>query len=468
MPLRTIPRRDFLCTSTSAALAAACMGLTQKAHPAPRPNFIIFYTDDHGFGDIGCFGAEFATPKMDALAASGVRFTQWYSNSPVCSPSRASLLTGRYPQRAGVPEILGGRGSDGLPNDQLTLAEALKPLGYRTGIIGKWHLGGKEYCIPTARGFDEFYGHLGGCIDYYSHLFIWGTSTPHHDLWRNTEEIWENGTYFTHLITREAKRFLNDNKDRPFFLYVPYNAPHYPLHAPPEYFDRFPQLPAPRRHLAATVAAVDDSMGEIVSWVDTLGLRENTLIFFQSDNGPSNEVRNFLSREPDKLYLGGSAGVFRGHKASLFEGGIHVPAFLSWPGVIPAGKTIGELGAAMDIFPTFLNLAGGAVPEDYPLDGRDILAMAQGKARSPHDYLCWEYGKQRAVRNGRWKLTLNAKLDFNRAADESIFLADLNADPGESTNLADRHPDKVRELRGILAAWINDLPDEAGFYKKEP
>ena len=452
----TLTRRSFL--RTTAAAAAGCMSLPGSVYSGNtmQPNFIIFYTDDQGYGDVGCYGAdELQTPHMDALAASGVRFTDWYSNSPVCSPSRASLLTGLYPQRAGVPEILGGRGSAGLPPEHPTLADLLKPLGYSTGLVGKWHLGGKDEYLPTARGFDSFFGHLGGCIDYYSHLFIWGVSVPHHDLWRDTTEVWENGEYFTHLITREAKSFLRDNREGPFYLNVAYNAPHYPMHAPKEYFERFAHLPKQRQAQAVMVATIDDSIGAIMEELDALGLRENTVIFFQSDNGPSVELRNFLSQE-EGLYLGGSAGGLRGHKASLFEGGIRMPAWLSWPGHIPAGRISTGVGAAMDILPTFLGIAGGTVPGNLNLDGRDILPMAMGEKHSPHDRVFWAYSGQRAVRQGRWKLTLDPKLDFDRKADEEVFLADLGTDPEESVNLAEQQPELVRQLTEAIEAWEAD------------
>ncbi|HET6454170.1 MAG TPA: sulfatase-like hydrolase/transferase, partial [Armatimonadota bacterium] len=200
-------RREFLKTS-AAALAIGGISMAQES----KPNFVIIYTDDHGYGDLGCFGSkDVLTPNLDALAKNGVRFTNWYSNSPVCSPSRASLLTGKYPQRAGIPRILGGkRGTPGL-KDQITLAQALKPLGYRTGIFGKWHLGvGREHG-PNAHGFDEFFGFMAGCVDYYSHIFYWGQGggvNPVHDLWHNEQEVWSNGRYLTELITEKAVEFV--------------------------------------------------------------------------------------------------------------------------------------------------------------------------------------------------------------------------------------------------------------------
>lgn len=461
----SVERRKFLQIA-GGAIASAFWAMPRATLSAPqggpRPNFLIFYTDDQGWGDMGCYGAsELRTPNMDALAASGARFTSWYSNSPVCSPSRASLLTGRYPRRAGVPQILSAsRSAKGMPLEELTLAQALKALGYRTALAGKWHLGAAAEYRPTRRGFDEFFGHLGGCIDYYSHIYYWGQGrgrVPHHDLWRNEREVWHNGEYMTELITREARRFIRDNRSRPFFLYVAYNAPHYPMHAPRRYFERVAHIRDPqRRTQAAMLAAVDDGIGEIMNELRQAGLLERTVVFFQSDNGPSAEPRNLLD-DSGQTYHGGSAGPFRGHKASLFEGGIRVPALLSWPGKIPPGQVIDEIGMAMDIFPTFIKLAGGSLPNDRVIDGKDILPMVTRGAPSPHDAVFWAYGRQRAVRRGKWKLVLNPKLNFREKLDEKVFLADLESDPGETTNLADKHPSLVNELRRSIERWDKDV-----------
>ncbi len=423
-----------------------------------KPNILIFYCDDLGYGDVGFNGAEdVKTPHLDRLAASGVCFTQWYSNSPVCSPSRASLLTGRVPHRCGVPDNTEGRGFPGLPEDELTLAQLLKKDGYKTGLCGKWHLGSTPESTPNAKGFDSFYGFHGGCVDYYSHLFVWGADVPLHDLWRNEEEIYENGQYLMHSITREALDFLDKNQDDPFFLYVAFNAPHYPMHAPPEYFERFAHLPEPRRTQAAMVATIDDAVGAIIGKLEALGLRENTVVYFQSDHGPSNERRNFLRQETDEIYTGGSTGGLRAHKASLFEGGIRVPSLMSWPGQIPAGQRCNEVGVAVDILPTMLNIAGVPLPQDRVLDGVDILPMAKGQAGSPHGDLFWGFKNQRAVRRGPWKLVLHPMLDFERFADDDIFLANMEDDPGETQNLAGLRPEIVQELTEAIQNWERDV-----------
>lgn len=446
-------RRRFLLNSAAVSAGAFGFPAMLAAESGKRPNFIIFYADDLGYGDLSCYGAEdIRTPHMDNLAATGTRFTQWYSNSPICSPSRVSLLTGCYPQTVGIHGNLGGRGSRrGLDPHYTILTQTLKSLGYRTGIVGKWHIGGSGDMLPTRRGFDEFFGHLGGCIDNYSHMFIWGVSVPWHDLWRNETEVWENGKFFPDLIVREAKRFLRENRNEPFFLFVPFNIPHYPMHAPGEYFDRFDHLPHERRYQAVMTSVMDDCIGEIMAEVDRLDLRNDTVVFFQSDNGPSMEQRNFMSLEEKELYEGGCTGGFRGHKFSLFEGGVRVPAWISWPGHIPEGVVNDEVGVAMDIFPTFAKLVGGAAPDG--VDGKDVWPMIQGKASTPHDLIFWRQGEQRAVRQGDWKLTLNG-IDNLSADPPSVHLANLAVDPFEAVNRIDDEREIAVMLKAALDAWV--------------
>ena len=239
---------------------------------AKKTNYIVIMTDDQGYGDLSCMGnTDFVTPNIDRLARTGARFTNWYSGSPVCSPSRACLLTGRYPGYAGVRSILAGhRTASGLTPQVPTIAAALKKLDYRTALIGKWHLGLKEECRPMRNGFDHFYGFMAGCVDYFSHVFYWGMadghSNPTHDLWDDDREVNEEGKYLTDLITEKAVEEIREasREDRPFFLYVGYNAPHYPMHAPKKYRDRFSHLPWDRAIMAAMLSAVDDGVGAIL------------------------------------------------------------------------------------------------------------------------------------------------------------------------------------------------------------
>jgi len=426
-----------------------------------QPNFIVFLTDDQGYGDLSCMGAtDFCTPHLDDLAASGARCTNWYANSPVCSPSRAALLTGRYPGHAGVRAILAGhRTATGLPPHVPTLPRALKALGYQTAIFGKWHLGVSEGYRPHNHGFDQWFGFLSGCEDYYSHIFYHGGDgkNPVHDLWENNREIYDNGRYLTEIITERSVAYLRTatRHEDPFFLYVPFNAPHYPMHAPQQYMDRFSDLPPDRRIMAAMISAVDDGVGAILAELERQGQRENTCIFFQSDNGPSRETRNWLDGREDPYY-GGTTGKLKGHKYSLFEGGIRVPGIISWPARIPAGQVIDAPLAAMDIFPTFFNAAGGDATA-YDLDGMDILPVITDGQQTPHTDIFWEMGDQTAVRHGAWKLVLNGHLVEGVPADDAVHLANVVEDMAEARNVREAYPDVTAELTATAQAWRADL-----------
>jgi arylsulfatase A-like enzyme len=425
--------------------------------PKRRPNFVLFLSDDQAWGDLSCMGAtDLKTPHLDALAASGALLTGWYSNSPVCSPSRASLLTGRYPGNAGVRSILRGhRTAAGLPREVPTIAEALAPLGYRCAMFGKWHLGLAEGSRPHDHGFSEWFGFMAGCIDYYSHVFYYdmefGTN-PIHDLWENGSEIYRDGHYFTELVAERAVDFIKraSKAGQPFLMYVPFNAPHYPLHAPQRYKDRFADLPWDRQMMAALLSAMDDGVGAIRDALESAGVVEDTLLFFQSDNGPSRESRNWLDGRTEPYY--GSRCPLKGHKFSLYEGGIRSPAIMSWPARIAPGRRVAEPGAAMDIFPTLLRAAGGE-PAAYALDGLEVLPMVADGASSPHREIFWEMGEQTAVRRGNWKLVLKGQLLEGAPPQDEIFLADLEADPEERVNLRDAQPDVASELRGSAERW---------------
>lgn len=438
-------------------LAAPALAFAQG--PVKRPNFIVICTDDHGSHDLGCFGArDLLTPHLDALAASGVRFTNWYSNAPLCAPSRAALFTGRYPIRAGVPT-----NGPALPASQHTVAKLLKPLGYATGLTGKWHLGSDAETGPNGHGFDYFYGFHSGCVDFYSHRYYWGEGSAnnrqvnYHDLYRNRTEIFEDGEYLTERITAEACGFIRRNAHRPFLLCVTFNAPHYPMHAPQRYMDRFPDLPPERRTYAAMLAAVDDGVGQIRRTLEQHGLLNGTLIFFVADNGATTEPRAGLNQQPATA---GDNGTFRGFKFSLFDGGMHVPGIMSWPGRIPAGQVRREIAMTMDIAPTIIAAAGASLPAGYTMDGADILPVAMGKTGSPHDAIFWKNGEQSAVRRGKWKLVIKGN-PYGRttetrkplAGDDEVFLSDLEADPGETVNLRHKNPAMVDELQSILRKW---------------
>lgn len=434
-----------------------------------RPNVVIIVSDDQGYGDLSCMGAtDFRTPRLDELARSGARFTSFCVNSPVCSPSRASLLTGRYPGNAGVRNILmAHRDTPGLAPDAPTLAEALRDEGYYTGLVGKWHLGAAGGSRPNDRGFTESFGHLGGAFDFYSHL-IWGAANREvvrdgkkgigflmHDLWENGTEVWRDGEYATEMFGERAVQFVRQaaRRDEPFFLYLAFNAPHHPMHAPEKYKERFADLPWDRQIMAAMISAMDDQIGNVMDELERQGVRENTIVLFLSDNGPSRQSRNWLDGSID-WYYGGSSGALTGHKFSLFEGGIRVPAIMSWPAQVPAGQVVDGLALGMDVFPTALRAAGGD-PSQYEIDGSDLTAMVAEGSDSPHEDedVFWEMGVQTAVRRGRWKLVLDGLLIDDLPQRDAVHLSDVEADIGERKNLAAEHPQMVTDMRAAADRW---------------
>lgn len=431
--------------------------LLQALQAKRRPNFIIIYTDDQGHGDLGSTGgADLKTPHLDRLAASGARLASWYTNSPVCSPSRCALLTGQYPIRHGILNFLPARATNDVPGlkpGAVTLPGELRKLGYRTAAIGKWHLGSAPDSRPLKQGFDEQFGFLSGWQDYYSHRYyqMSRTSPEHifHDLWQNGEETFADPEYSTDLYTARAKQFIERQpRQQPFFLYLAYGAPHYPMIAPKKYLDRFPASMDPDRRLhAAMIAAIDDGVGEIVTLLKKRGLDRDTVIFFQSDNGSTSEARSDSQGRP---YRGGSNAPYRGYKGGLFEGGIRMPALISWPGTIPAGQVIQETGATIDIFPTFVKWAGGDAPGR---DGLDVGPMLTAKAASPHDEIFWEYQGQFALRRGPWKLMLGPKEGLGDAAIAPKWLSNLKDDPQEKRNWLDAEPSVAQDLEKRLLAW---------------
>lgn len=408
--------------------------MSTATHPDSPPasatarNVIVIYADDLGWGDLGCYGStDIATPHLDALAASGVRMTQWYSNSPVCSPSRASLMTGRHPAHAGIETILSAeRSVVGLP-DQATIASQLGAAGRRSGIFGKWHLGVEHGSAPLERGFSEYKGFRAGCVDYYSHIMYWGLRYPIHDLWDGNQEIWRNGEYLTEVITDWACEFIGRDEG-PFFCYVPYNAPHYPMHAPEEYMRRFAHLPWEKQVMAAMISCMDDGIGRIVQTLKDTGHYEDTIILFSSDNGPSAEERNWLNGE-EIAYPGGSTGGLRGHKGSVYEGGIRVPAIWSWPAGLPADVECAGPAQMIDVLPTLLEAVGA--PPAEQIDGESILPLLRGEGTAPERALCWEYTGQLAVRRGDWKLVTDAREKLGAPVQPGSQLFNLADDPRE-------------------------------------
>lgn len=430
--------------------AAACSPLLSPAVlPAHRPNVVIIVTDDQGYADAGFQGSErIPTPHIDALARAGVRFSSGYVSHPFCSPSRAGLLTGRYQQRFGHENNPAYRPDDdrlGLPVSERTLADVLKEAGYVTGLVGKWHLGAAPPFYPRRRGFDEFFGFLGGGHDYFAAVSHDGRRADGPDeeyqvaLERNGRPVELDG-YLTDVLSDEATAFVRRHHQRPFLLLLSYNAPHTPYQAPLGYRERLPDIPAgDRRIYAAMIAAVDAGVGRLLATLRDLDLDRRTLIFFLSDNGGQ------------RRYECADNAPLRGGKGTVYEGGIRVPFLAAWPDRFPAGTVYEQPVTALDIFPTAAAAAGAERPVGLPVDGVDLLPYLNGDRDSaPHASLYWRFGGGAgwAVRQGRWKLVKQTR---RRA------LFDLKSDIGERRNLAARHPDLVRELTASYRSWSDEM-----------
>ena len=416
---------------------------------AERPNVLLIYTDDQGTLDVNCYGAsDLITPNLDDLAARGVRFTQMYAPSAICSSSRAGLMTGRIPPRAGVPSnVSSAKGHVGMSPGEVTIAEVLKAAGYATGHVGKWHLGYTPETMPNGQGFDSSFGHMGGCIDNYSHFFYW-VGPNRHDLWRDGKEVWHDGEYFLDLMVAECTRLLEKHKKEPFFIYWAINMPHYPLQPTDKWRQAYADMPSPRDKYAAFVSTIDERIGDVLRTVEQMGLRNRTLVIVQSDHGHSTEERTFGG--------GGFAGPYRGAKGCLFEGGIRIPSIASLPGVIPEGEVRDQMATGCDWLPTIAELCNAPLP-DRPLDGKSLVpVLKSAKAPSPHDTFYWRLGRgkgaQWVVREGDWKLLGNPRDRSEKAPltkKDSPFLVNLAQDIGEMTNVAEDHPDIVQRLTTV-------------------
>lgn len=415
-----------------------------------KPNVILIYTDDQGSVDLGVYGAtDIYTPNIDKLAKEGIRFTQAYVAAPVCAPSRAALLTGKYPQNAGVNSNTSARpGSHGMPNAQYTLAEMFKDNSYSTGHIGKWHLGMSTETSPNAQGFDYSFGHLRGCIDNYSHFFFWNGPNIH-DLYENGTEVFYEGQYFPDLASDKALKFVEDHKKEPFFMYYAINMPHYPYQPTKKWRDHYKDVKKPRGDYAAFISTIDERIGFLMDKLEESGLRDNTIIIYQSDNGYSTEVRAFNG--------GGNSGPYRGAKSSLFEGGIRLPTLISWKNNLPENHTNDQFLVNFDWMPTLAKLCDLKVkPEN--IDGMDMSKMIRDpNISSPRTAAFWKYGNQWVVRKGKWKLIGFPKDTSHKGVldleDDALFLSDLSVDVSEMVNLAGQYPEIVDELIAEYLSW---------------
>ena len=459
------------------SILALC--LTAIAHPLAKPNVLLIVSDDQGYRDLGCFGSgEVRTPHLDRLAAGGIRLTSFYVAWPACTPSRGALLTGRYPQRNGIYDMIRNEAPDygyqykpgeyeatferigGMDTQEVLLPRVLKSAGYVSGIFGKWDLGVHRRFLPLARGFDDFYGFVNTGIDYYTHE-RYGVPSMYLN---NLPTTADKGTYCTDLFEREAVRFLKANRRKPFFLYVPFNAPHGASNldptirggaqAPDRFKAMYPKLQeqagteqrsrygkthtVPNRAMrrlefVGSVTAMDASIGRLLDLLDEYGIADNTIVIFFSDNGGGGSADN---------------APLRGRKGQMFEGGIRVPCIVKWPGKIPAGATSDEFLTSLEILPTLCAATGAAPPKGVALDGFDMLPVLQGRRASPRAEMFWQRKLDKGARVGHWKWVESSR---------GSGLFDLRHDIGERRDLSKERPEILKRVQARFANWKKQM-----------
>ena len=447
--MRFYPSLIFICIVWAPSLLVA-----------DRPNFVVIFTDDQGYGDLSCFGGNHVnTPRIDQMAAEGSRLTSFYVAAPVCTPSRAALMTGCYPKRIDMATgsnfgVLLAGDPKGLNPDEITIAEVLQTVGYKTGIFGKWHLGDQPPFLPTKQGFDEYFG-----IPFSHDIHPFHPRQDHFQFpplaLLDDETVIEmdpNADFLTRRITERAVAFIKKANGEPFFLYVPHPIPHKPLHVSPPFMkgvdpaitnalakeDSSIDYKTRDRLFRQAIDEIDWSVGQILDTLKSEGIDDNTLVLFTSDNGPAV----------------GEAGPLKGRKGSTNEGGMREATVVRWPGRIPAGKDNDELMTTMDLLPTFANLAGASVPSDRVIDGVDVWTTLTGESGTPHEKFFYHRGNElQAVRSGKWKL--HAK------NGEPTQLFDLDNDIGEKTNLIKKYPKVVKRLREYMTDFASDIADNS-------
>ncbi|MCP5558694.1 MAG: sulfatase-like hydrolase/transferase [Verrucomicrobiaceae bacterium] len=458
--------------SLLAAIAFLC---SPTVHATP-PNVVLIVSDDQGYNDLGCLNPDIKTPNLDRLAKEGTRLSSFYVAWPACTPSRAAFLTGRYPQRNGISDMIRNEAPDfgykyppeeyevsferigGMDERERILPALLKPAGYRSAIFGKWDLGSLKRYLPLQRGFDKFYGFVNTGIDYFTHE-RYGVPSMYRD---NVPTNEDKGTYCTDLFGREALAFMESSGDQPFLLYLPFNAPHGSsaldpkirgtVQAPDEYKAMYPPVekefmeksrygkkaltPTPearQRDYRAALTCMDANIGRVLEWLDQHHKAENTLVIFFSDNGGSGGADN----EP-----------LRGHKSQMFEGGVRVPCIIRWPGHVPAGKVSDEFLTSLEVVPTILAATGATAPAGHKLDGHDMLPVIADGKPSPRDRMTWVRQGDQAVRWQHYKWIRTPKEEY---------LFDLEHDLGEKENLISSQPALLKQMRGLFDEWVTDM-----------
>jgi len=417
------------------AMLATVLCCGSLSHAAEKPvNLLILYADDLGWGELGCQGSkDIPTPNIDSIAKNGLRCTQGYVAATYCSPSRAGLMTGKYPTRFGH-EFNSTANKSGLVLEERTIADRFKEKGYATACVGKWHLGNSAPYHPTKRGFDEFFGTLANTPFYHPTNFIDSRVSP------DVQKIEDDDFYTTDAYADRAVDWLDKQRNKPWFLYLPFNAQHAPLQAPKKYLDRFPNITDEKRQLfAAMMSAMDDAVGRVLTKIRDMGQENNTLVFFIGDNGG-----------PTQSTTSNNGGL-KGFKSTTYEGGPRVPFLIQWKGTLPEGKTYDLPVVNLDVLPTAWAAVGGSADALPKIDGVNLLPYLKGeKTDRPHETLYWRFGPQWAIRHGDWKLVVA------RGGGPKPELYNLGKDPFESKDLADEQPDTVKTLQGMWNAWSKE------------
>ncbi len=448
-------QRTFFTTLAALAACTSLNAATVAQEASRPPNIIVLLSDDLGYADVGFHGVkDIATPNLDSLAAGGTRFTNAYVSGPYCSPTRAGFITGQYQNRFG--HEFNPTGQQGLPRSETTIADRLKEAGYHTGLIGKWHLGAQPNRQPLQRGFDEFFGFLGGANPYFV--------AESENIYRGESPVTET-EYLTDAFGREAADFIKRNEQKPFFLYLAFNAVHTPLQAPDDRLAKFASIKDKQRQTyAAMLTALDDAVGRVLDSLRQHNLEENTLVFFFNDNGGPTM--------PTTTINGADNTPLRGSKRTTLEGGVRVPFVVQWKGKLPGGKVYDKPVIQLDILPTALAAAGVQTKPEWKLDGVNLLPYLQGEQEgTPHEALYWRLGPQRAIRKGDWKLVqYDVKVDLSPEQARQLprnawpevtetRLYNLADDIGETQDLAQKHPEKLAELEAQWKTWAKELAE---------
>lgn len=444
--MHRIPLSNIIGFLSISLCLVTCVPSVTESGP---PNIIIVFTDDMGYGDLGCYGhPNISTPNLDRMAEEGIRFTSFYAAASVCTPSRAGLLTGRYPIR-NAPHNFGPESNDGLPLEEVTIADLLQENGYATMAIGKWHLGHQPEYLPTSRGFDAFYG-----LPYSNDMILpwcpWLTEENRLFLYENEKPVQEIGFEQDELTvnyTKKAVEFIREQEEKPFFLYLAHSMPHLPVSTSVEFSGK-----SNGGHYGDVIETIDWSMGELFAVLKDRGIDDNTLIIFTSDNGPWHNLPERMVQQGVERWHTGSTGLLRGAKGTTYEGGFRVPGIVRWPGKFASGKVARQVVSTLDLFPTIVKIAGAKIPTDLTIDGIDFFPVLNETSNKRKAFFYLQGTNLQAIRKGNWKL--------RHTLAQGVELYDLGSDPSEMYNVFGDHHKLVKELYQEMSGFAQETNAE--------